>query len=82
MGRTQGPAVDCERPAPRQCGKAPHEVGAIRVVPEDRGALNPPHHQVMGRRRPIDARLAQPGGERPTRYDRSDNVKSYPTPIC
>jgi hypothetical protein len=61
MVREQSPGVDGERPALRQGGEAPDEVGAIRVIPEDRGAFDPPHHHVMERLRRIETRLARHG---------------------
>jgi len=59
----EGLGVDGERSAFGQGRHAPDEVGAIRVVPKARGALDPPHHHVMERLRRIEARLARHGGE-------------------
>jgi hypothetical protein len=43
--------------------EARDEDGPVSVVPEDRGAFDPPHHHVMESLRRIEARLAGHGRE-------------------
>ena len=57
--REQGPRVHGERPVLRQRGEAADEVGAVRIVPEEGGPLDSPHHHVVEGLRRIEARLAR-----------------------
>jgi hypothetical protein len=58
MIREERPGVDRPGALRRQSGHAGHEVGAVRVVAEERGPLNPPHHDVMEGVGRIEAGLA------------------------
>ncbi len=55
------PGVDRPGPGLHQGGQAGDEVRPIPVLPEEGGALDPPHHHVVQGRRGIQARLAGHG---------------------
>ena len=57
----QRPRVHRERPARHQRRDARDEVCAIRVVVEERGPLDPPHHHVVEGVRRIEAGLPRHG---------------------
>jgi len=62
--REEGPGVDGEGALRRQAGQAGDEVVAVRVVSEDRAALQAPHHDMVEDSRGIKTRLTRHGKRR------------------
>ncbi len=71
----EGPGEDGDRARRGPGGQPLDEIGAIRVVPKDRSALDPARHHVVE-----DARGVQPGSARHARslLRRRGQVKQYP----
>ena len=54
----QGPSGHAEPGGRHEIGPAAHEVGAIRVIPEDGAALESAHHHMVENARGVQAGLA------------------------
>ena len=64
MGREERPGVDGPGALLRQVGEAGDEVGAIRVVPEEDGPFNAPHHDMVDGVEGIETQVAGHGESR------------------
>ena len=62
----EGPGEDGERARLGEGGHAGDEVGAIAVIPEQGGPLDPPHHHMVQGVRRIEPRLTRHGTAAPS----------------